>query len=266
VIATPTRTHVTYTQALAKGGALLAETRILLEAWQPGEPAAAFTDRVLKTDVLGRLTATRTADILRVFSNRFLSPTDAPARHLHTLVSSETPGQMYKDLVFHYTAQHDDLLRDFTVDRYWPAVREGRVTISNPDVRNLILEAEQDGRIPSPWSAEIKRDMAGRVLIALTDFGLLRQLRPGLREVLPYRPDDRTVVYLAYRLHEFGATDSSLADQRPWALFGLEARDVWHRLEHVSDGDWFVIQRAGGLTRISWLYEDAEEVVHALAR
>jgi hypothetical protein len=39
----------------------------MLEAWQPGEATAVFAERVLREDVLGRATAHRVQDILRVF-------------------------------------------------------------------------------------------------------------------------------------------------------------------------------------------------------
>ncbi len=257
---------VTYTQALAKGGALLPETRVLLAAWQPGEGEEALADRVLRSDLLGRATARRVLDIVRVFALRFLSLGEGPARHLKRLVAGGSPHQIYSDLVFHYAAQRDALLHDFTVSRFWPAVRDGRLVVANGDVRQLILEAEQDGRIPSPWSAEIKRDMAGRVLMALTDFGLLRELKPGKREVLPYRAADGTVVYLAHLLHEQGVTDASLAVHPAWALFGLEPADVWHRLDLLAGEGWFVVQRAGQVARITWRYAGLEEAVDALAR
>lgn len=256
---------VTYTQALAKGGALLAETRALLLAWQPGEAITAFGERVLREDVLGRATAHRVKDIVRVFARRFLTPTDAPARCLRRLALGQTPRQVFSDLVFYYTARSDDLLRDVTVDRYWPAVREGRLLITNQDVRQLIAEAEQDGRIRSRWSAENKRDMAGRVLITLTEFGLLREHKPARREVIPYRAADGVVIYLAYLLHHCGVTDASLADQAAWAPFGLEARDVWNRLEALAGDDWFVVQRAGQVVRITWCYQNLAEAVDALA-
>jgi hypothetical protein len=257
---------VMYTQALSKGGALLAETRILVQAWHPGEPNDAFAERVLRGDLLGRATARRVLDIVRVFTLRFLSPSDAPARHLRHLVVNDASRQIFNDVVFYYTALQDDLLRDFTLLCYWPAVREGRLTISNQDVRHLILEAEQDGRIRTPWSAEIKRDMAGRVLIALTNFGLLRPLKPAKREVIPYRPADGTIVYMAYLLHENGITDSSLAEHSAWALFGLQAEDVWNRLEVLAGDGWFIIQRAGQVVRITWKYQSMEDAVHAIAR
>jgi bacteriophage exclusion system BrxA-like protein len=258
--------NVTYTQALSKGGALLAETRILVQAWHPGEPNAAFAERVLREDLLGRATARRVLDIVRVFTLRFLTPSDVPARHLRRLVVNDASRQIFNDVVFYYTALQDDLLRDFILLHYWPAVREGRLTISNQDVRHLILEAERDGRIRTPWSAVIKRDMAGRVLIALTDFGLLRPLKPAKREVIPYRPDDGTVVFMAYLLHENGTTDASLAENSAWALFGLQAEDVWNRLEVLAGDGWFIIQRAGQVVRITWNYQSVEDAVHAIAR
>ena len=256
---------VMYTQALSKGGALLAETRILVQAWHPGEPNAAFAERVLREDLLGRATARRVLDIVRVFTLRFLTSSDAPARHLRRLVVNDASRQIFNDVVFYYTALQDDLLRDFILLHYWPAVREGRLTISNQDVRHLILEAEQDGRIRTPWSAEIKRDMAGRVLITLTDFGLLRPLQPAKREVIPYRPADGTIVYMAYLLHENGITDSSLAEHSAWALFGLQAEDVWNRLEVLAGDGWFIVQSAGRVVRITWKYQSVEDVVNALS-
>ncbi len=254
-----------YTQALAKGGALLPETRILLKTWQPGETGAALGERVLREDTLGRATARRVLDIVRVFTLRFLAPDDAPARHLKRLVARDSVGQIFSDLVLFYTTQQDDLLRDFIVLHYWPAVREGRLSIANSDVRQLILDAEADGRIRTPWSAEIKRDMAGRVLIVLTDFGLLRELKPARREVVPYRPADGTVVYLAHLLHDQGVTDASLAEHPAWALFGLEPHDMWGRLEALAGDGWFVVQRAGQVTRITWRHESVEEAVNVLA-
>lgn len=258
-------TGTQYTQALAKGSALLSETRILLQAWRPDEDSAAFSQRVLRDNLLGRVTARRVLDIVRVFTLRFLTPSDAPARHLQILVSGNAPRQLYSDLVFYYTAQRDLLLRDFTVLRYWPSVREGRLILTNQEVRSLILDAELDGRIRAPWSAEIKRDMAGRVMITLTDFGLLAEFKPAKREILPYRPMDGTLVYLAYLLHTCAVTDASLAEQPTWALFGLEPQDVWNRLDVLSTDGWFIVQRAGQVARITWKYQTMEEVMHALA-
>jgi hypothetical protein len=256
-----------YTLALLKGRALVPETRALLKTWEPGESAASLAARTLREDILGRATARRALDIVQVFARRLLQPTDAPARHLKPLTRAGTgaPRQIFSDLLFYYVARQDDLLWDFTVKRYWPAVREGRLTIANREVADLIWEAEQDGRIARSWSAESKRELVGRVLGTLSDFGLLEPLKPGRRKVAQYRVADGTVLSLAHLLHEQGVPDGLLADQPPWSLFGLAPDDVWGRLELLAGDGWLVVQRAGQVARVTWKYAHAEDVSHALA-
>lgn len=239
--------------------------RTLLLAWKPGEPANEFAKRVLRDDILGKAAARTVTDYVRAFTRRFLSPTDTAARHLRCLISDTVPRQVFSDVVFYYMSRQDALLRDFTVLCYWSFVREGRLSISIEDVRQFFWEAERDGRIASLWSAPVKKDMPARVLKTLSDFGLLGELQSRRREILPYRPADATLIYLAYLLHYDSATDSALADQEAWALFGLEPQDVWNRLEVLAGDGWFIIQRAGQVARITWKYNSVEEAVDAIA-
>src|SRR5579859_6207181 len=99
------RTEVRYTETLRNSGTMLAETRILLLAWRLGEDRAAFEERVLREDLLGRATARRVHDMVRIFMLRFLTPVDAPAQHLRTLLAADTPRQLFTDLVFYYTVR-----------------------------------------------------------------------------------------------------------------------------------------------------------------
>lgn len=266
MIATEAHSPVTYTEALAHGGALLEQMRFLLLCWRPGEATPDLIRRVRENDALGHATARTTADYVRVFTRRFVTPSGIPACYLQRLVRGNASRQIFTDLAFYYTAKSDHLLRDFTVLRYWPLVREGRLTISNDETRRFIWEAEQDGRIRAPWSEAVKKDMPARLLNALADFGLLGTRKTGRREVVPYRPADGTIIYLTHLLHDKGVTDASLAEQPAWALLGLESRDVWNRLENLAGEGWFLIQRAGEVVRITWQYKQLEEVVDALAR
>jgi hypothetical protein len=257
---------VTYTEALSRGGVLLAEMRALLRVWRPGEATQDLIRRVRDEDVLGKSTARTVNDYVRAFSRRFLTPTDEPARHLSRVADDTAPRDLFRDLLFYYIARKDDLLRDFTVLRYWPMAREGRLSLSTYDAKEFLWEAEQDGRIARPWSAAVKKDMPARLLNALADFGLLGKTRAPRHPILPYRPTDGAVTYLAHLLHRDGVTDASLAEHPAWALFGLAPIDVWHRLDSLAGDGWFVIQRAGQVVRITWNYSSVEEVLDALAR
>ena len=107
--------------------------------------------------------------------------------------------------------------------------------------------------------------MAGRVLGVLSAFGLLAEDRPAQGAVPTPCTVAGALVYLAYLLHWRGVTDASLAGQRDWALFGLEPRQVWSRLEGLSGAGWWILQRSGEVARISWSYQCVEEVLRALA-
>lgn len=266
MIALSSEPLVIYTEALAHGGALLDEMRTLVCAWRPDESTPEFIRRVREDAILGKATARTISDYVRVFARRFVAPPGTPSRYLQRLVMTKVPQQVFTDLAFYYTAEQDALFRDFTVLRHWPLVREGRLSISKEDARRFIWEAEQDGRIRAAWSEAVKRDMPARLLNALADFGLLGALKGGRRPVLPFRVADGTIVYLAHALHEKGVSDGSLGGRAEWALFGLEPRDVWNRLDSLAGDGWFVVQRAGEVVRITWKYQRLEEAVNALAR
>jgi hypothetical protein len=256
-----------YTIAISKGSALLEETKALLRAWRPGESTREFRDRVLREDVLGRMTARRAADIVsRVFARRFLRPNDRPAFLLKRLLAKKQSGQLFTDLCLLYAARNDDLIRDVIAHVYWPALSEGRLTISPPYLVEFLRQAERDGRMPEPWSEQVKLRVARGLLKAVADFGLLRETARGRRELVHFRPTDRTIVYLAHDLHFAGHTDAGVTHCKDWALFGMGAGDVLSALDRLSGEGWWLAQVAGSLVRITWKYAEMEEVVDAIAR
>lgn len=256
-----------YTIAICKGSALLEETKSLLRAWHPGEPTGDFRDRVLREDLLGRMTAYRASDIVRrVFARRFLHPDDRPAFLLKRLLAKKQSGQLFTDLCLLYAARNDDLIRDVVTQVYWPALSDGRLTISPAYLVEFLRQAERDGRMSEPWSGQVKLRVARGILKAMADFGLLRETARGRRELVHFRPTDRTIVYMAHDLHFAGHTDAGLAQCKDWALFGMSAGDVMSALDRLSGEGWWLAQVAGSLVRITWKYAGMEEVVDALAR
>jgi hypothetical protein len=256
-----------YTNTISKGSALLEETRTLLRAWQPGESRNEFCERVLREDLLGRMTAYRARDIVqRVFARRFLRPDNKPALLLKRLLERGRAGQLFSDLCLLYASRNDDLIRDTVTHLYWPALSEGRLTLTPANVVEFLRQAEREARIPEPWSEQVKLKAARGVLKAMADFGLLVEVSRGRRELVHFRPTDRTIVFLAHDLHFLGSTDAGVVDHKDWALFGLIRRDVASALDRLSGEGWWLAQVAGSVVRITWKYGSMEEVVDALAR
>jgi hypothetical protein len=264
VLAQPTET-TRYTLALMKGRGLIGETRALLRAWQPGETEQSLAHRALTEDLLGRATAKRVRDIVRVFARRLLVPTAEPARNLKPLAEAASgPKRVLEDLLWYYTARADPLIWDFTLAKYWPAAERGIDTLSNTGVMEFMWEAEQDGRIVHRWTPELRRDLAGRLMGVLTDFGLLDVLKPSVRRITSFRPVDGAVIYIAHLLHAQGVPDGLIASQTAWSIFGLPEPAVWARLDQLSGEGWLVIQRAGRVARITWRHQSPEEVIGEL--
>lgn len=256
-----------YTNTISKGSALLEETRTLLRAWQPGESLNEFCERVLREDLLGRMTAYRATDIVRrVFARRYLRPDNKPALLLKRLLERKHSGQLFSDLCLLYTSRNDDVIRDAVTQLYWPALSEGRLTLAPAHVVEFLRQAERDARIPQPWSEQVKLKAARGVLKAMADFGLLVDVSRGRRELIHFRPTDRTVVFLAYDLHFDGSTDAGVVDHQDWALFGLTRRDVASALDRLSGEGWWMAQIAGSVVRITWKHASMEDVADALAR
>ena len=261
-----TSTDRRYTIALCKGAALVDETRALVQHWTPGEETGHFVDRVLHDNVLARVTAYRTKDIVRrVFARRFLVPTDEPARRLKKLMENGLPRKLFAEVLFVYVARADHLLYDFTTEVFWPACRRGRSILTTADVLSFLAEATDRGRIEQAWSAEVQVKIARGVLSTLRDIGFLREERRGHRQVVSYHLSDEGSAYLAYELHETGLSDSAMCEHPDWCLFGLDRGRVLGRLDHLAEDKGLLVQQAGSVVRITWKYESVEEIIDALA-
>jgi hypothetical protein len=264
--AMPAADRPRYTSAVCKGSGLLNDMKSLLRAWEPGESAAVFRDRVRREGILGKATAKRADDVVcKVFAPRFLGDAGEPAALLKDLLHGRNGGRVFSDICLLYAARQDALLRDAIVEVYWPALSQGRLALSTIAVTAWLDHARADGRIPERWSKTVRERVAQGVVRILTDFGLLGPPHRGRRETLNFRPSDGAVVYLAHELHFAGATDAGVVSHRDWALFGLREREVIATMDRLAGDGWWVVQAAGSVVRITWKYRSMQEVVDALS-
>ena len=260
-------THEAYTIRLSKGAGLIAETRDLLRAWQPGESAAALAERVLQTDLLGKSTARRVKDIVqRVFAPRYLYPAGCPALYVKKLVEMHTAGDWFHDLCLLYAARADRLVRDGVTVLLRNACDEGRISLSVDAVVAFLREADQNGMMAHPWSPEVRKRVARVLLKVLMEFGFLTQRVRGRRELRHCQPHPLGIAYLALDLHFRGATDTVVTSHPDWHLWLLDEPIVRDSLDELSHVGLWIFQAAGAVVRITWNVSSMEEAVDALAR
>ncbi|HVC94158.1 MAG TPA: BrxA family protein [Pirellulales bacterium] len=256
-----------YTIRTSKGTAMLAETRVLLRAWEPPETATALAEKALARDVLAKSTARRAKDVVRrVFAPRFLEAPGCPAARLKRLLDRAPNGDWFRDICLIYTARADFLVRDAITVLLRRAALEGRCSLGVETVIAFLDEAEHAGRMQKPWSREVKRKVARGLLKMLTEFGFLAPAARGPREIIRFRPSRLAIAYLAFDLHFAGHTDAALVAHGDWRLWLLDESQVRAALDELSrPGSWF-FQAAGSVVRIGWGPSTMEEALDVLAR
>ena len=78
--------------------------------------------------------------------------------------------------------------------------------------------------------------------------------------------EPRVAVSLAYELHFSGHGDNRVVSDADWSLFGMEREDVLEELKRLALKGLFIVQAAGGVTRIGWQCKDVKELAHVLAQ
>jgi hypothetical protein len=256
-----------YTIRISKGAALLSETRMLLNSWKIEEDAASLAERVLETDLLGKATARRVRDIVqRCFAPRLLQPAGCPARHLKRLVESRSSHDWYRDLCLLYAARADRLLRDSITLFLMDAIDEGRLAVTVDTAIAFLCEAEERGRMESPWASETKKKVSRGILKALAEFGLLSHDTRKTREILSFRPHPIAVAYLAFDLHFSGISDAGVTTHHDWLIWQCNKSVVRESLDELSRHGLWVYQAAGNVVRITWNVKKMEEAVDVLIR
>jgi hypothetical protein len=170
-----------------------------------------------------------------------------------------------EQFMFVYTCRANAILAAFVREVYWGAYSSGRYDLSNDDARHFVLRAIQEGKTASPWSDTTVRRIARYLTGCCADFGLLEGGRKVVRKILPYRIEPRVAALLAYELHFAGHGDNRVIADADWALFGMDEVDVLNELKRLALKSYFLVQAAGGVTRIRWRYANMEELTCAIA-
>lgn len=250
-----------YTSALLKGTGALDDVMTLLDGWKPGMSGEQL-GRVA-SEMLGKRTRQRAADVARVFSQRLLVEEGRPARMLQRLrVHGAAPADL-RLLLFVFTARANTILQDYVTEVYWPRYQAGAQALPRAAADAFLHEAEQQGRI-AEWSLSTKVHVAQNLNGTLTDFGLLTATPPGARRFTTPVLSDVVVGALVYEARERGVSDDHLVDLHEWALFGLERYDVVQLLHRLSRRGHLTVQDAGHLVRIYWPYPSLDAALDAL--
>ena len=259
-----TQPKAAYTAQLQAGLGMLAETRTLLELWQPGMDRIKLNDAALQSGRFPNISARRLLNIVaECFAPRYLVQAAAPALLLKPLLSHQ-PAHVIDQLMFLFTCRANTMVADYVREVYWHAYTAGRPALGFEDALDFVTRANQECKTRKPWSLVTVKKNAGYLNSCCADFGLLDAVNRRSWKITHYQIDPLVAIILACDLHFAGLGDNQIIHATDWALFGLDETDALNELKRQAMKGAFIIQSAGGVTRISWQYKNREELTHAL--
>jgi hypothetical protein len=248
------------TSNVQKGGALLDDTRRLVEAWDPDSDPDENLRRVSDENLLGKTSRARSDDVLlRILKPRFVEPGAHVIVALATLL--KTPAA-FVEACYYEAARDDALLAAFAEGPLFAWYEQGRVGVAVDDVKNWLAELGRSGQLPA-WSESVRTKVARGLLAALRDFRVLRG--SARKEFAVPRMTPHGFSYVAFREHEQGASSRGLVTTRVWRrwlLDGTRVAELFNQAERIGV---LHFSQAGSAVRVDWRVRSLQEVAHAAA-
>lgn len=248
------------TSNILKGGALLDDARRLVEVWDLDELSQFNLDRIGESNLLAKPSRARADVVLqRVLRPRLVDPGPHVIAAMKELLSS--PRGFIESYYFEAT-RDDGLLAACAEDVLYGWWEEGRVGVNVSDVAAWLEELAAKGRTPT-WADNTRVEVARHLLTTLRDFGILtgavrKEFSRASLSIAGFG-------YVAFRLHESGASSRALLASPVWRRWMLDEGRVTELFHEAARNGLLRYSSAGSSVRVDWLQESLSEVVHAVA-
>lgn len=251
------------TSRLLKGGAVLEDTRRVVELWEVELSPKANLERLSAENLLGKPSRSRLDDLLHaVIRPRYVEPGPHVIPALQGLISDQ---RAFREACYYETSRVDNLLAAFAEGPLWSWWHEGRLGIAVDDAIMWLRQLAEDGMAP-PWSDSVSGRAARGLLSTLRDFGILKGVHKGHRKELASPSlSPRGFAYVAWREHEQGASSHALATSTIWHRWLLDDAQVDDLFVQAARLGVLRVSRAGSAVRVDWLVGSLAEVTGAAA-
>ena len=244
-----------FTARILKAGALLGDVRRLLEVWDDGASAQQNLRAVVEGNLLGKATRTRAADVTAALRARYVDPGVQVIPALRRLIL-EPPA--FVDACWYETTRSDSLLAAFAEEAICDWSRSGPTPVSVDRVEGWVRAQAAAGRAPA-WSDQVTRRVAHGLVATARDLGALTGA--VRKEVAPARLSTLGLVYVAFRLHEQGASSLAQVHSSTWRRWRLRPEHVEALFVEAGRSGAMRFSRVGSSVRVDWQAQSLTEAV-----
>ncbi len=252
-----------YSSKIIKAGALLPDTKLLLESWDLDAGVEENLARVQRENLFGKASWSRVGDILRVFRQRYLNNPDL-LRALVKLSRGRFPSESLDRILYFQSVQSDRLLHDLVIECLLPWSSRIEPEVRTWEVEDWISRHVDDGKTEGVWSPPVQRRVMQGLLSTLRDFGVLEG--SAKKRIVPvYLPID-AFAFVALQLHLAGRAGDRLLHDPEWRLFFLSNQAVERFFLEAHQERLLLYQAAGRVVRIDFPARTLEEYTSVLTQ
>lgn len=226
-------------------GALITETHAAFRAMGSGMTiaelrAACFDGRLLRQSA--RETRHRIWEALhwRYFA---WNPPQWVLADLAQAATADATDRRFVGLVYLHYARRDRLTFDFVSERLWTRGRSKVFEVRRNDVLDFLADYEARDVAVGKWRESTRTKLAGNVLSALRDFGLLKGVQRKSLQRPVVVPD--VALHLCRLLDAEGLRGRALLEARDWRLFLWDLQDTSQALAQLAQRGDIRFERSG---------------------
>jgi hypothetical protein len=242
-------TEPIYTSRIIKASALIADTKVLLNAWDPNRPVADNLDRARQQNIFGKASRRRVIDILKIFRQRYFEDPDIGGA-LVTLVQQRAPAQWIDPLLYFFSVENDRTLRDIVVEVIYPRHLSGYTELTTENVSRAVRTWVSEGKTTSSWSDETIARVTRNSMAALRDFGVLKGA--VRKEIAPIYLPDPSFALIAFWLNQRLHSGNLVLTSNDWKLFFLPVAGVERFFIEAHQEHLLTYNAAGSIVRLDF--------------
>lgn len=233
-----------YSARNSSKGALIEEAHRVFSSLSDGMSLADVRQKVLSGALLVQRSSENRKRIWILIQQRYLSR-DQPwlAELLGTEAAAGPHSRSFTSLLYLLYALRDRLTFDFVTEVLWSKGYQGRPVVTRDDVLDLLNQAASTQPQIERWSESTRIKLAGSILTALRDFGVLegKQKKIVVRPALPLL----TAEALLRILISEGSRGREVIQSEVWRLFLMTESDVVSTLTKLSLDKRIRFEKAG---------------------
>lgn len=257
------RVEASYTSKIIKAGALVQDTQLFLTHWDNSVSVQENLQLIRQSNLLGKASRSRVADMLVIFRDRYLRDSHVAAA-LVMLAQGGLPWVEIQPILYFLSVQSDLLLRDIVLQVLFPKYQQGRMDVRPEVIMEWLQEQVLARRTAGEWATVTIERVAQGILATLRDFGVLEgAVKKHLRT--PHLPPT-SFVFIALLLNQKLRSGDKLLRDPAWQLFFLKERDVERLFFEAHQEGLLSYQAAGNVIRIDFPVQTMEDYALALTR